>query len=182
MGRSRRPRPDCLAAKLLRIRLTLALTQQQMFEQLNYQKSPLLPPHISDFELDKREPTLAVLLCYARMAGIALEVLADDELNLPARFSGQAQLTQVRRAVVFGQCPYCEALSKQIKAGRNRSGSSRYQCRHCLRHYTPQPIRICHPNRVLLSSPSAPDFQREEPVDKTTPMALAGQIMHAVAG
>jgi transcriptional regulator with XRE-family HTH domain len=154
MGRSRRPRPSRLASKLLQIRLTLGLTQQQMFEQLNYQKSPLLPPHISDFELDKREPSLAILLCYARMAGLALEVLADDGLDLPARFSSQSHLTQSKeRIVVFGQCPYCEAVSKQIKAGRNRSGSRRYQCRHCLRHYTPQPIRICHPNRVLPVQP-----------------------------
>lgn len=156
MGRSRRPRPDRLAAKLLRIRLTLGLTQQQMFEHLNYQKSPLLPPHISDFELDKREPALAVLLCYARMAGVALEVLADDGLDLPARFSIQPQSTQVRGLVPFGQCPYCEAGSKQVKAGRNRSGSRRYQCRHCLRHYTPQPIYICYPNRVVPAQPFRP--------------------------
>jgi hypothetical protein len=149
MGRSRRPRPDRLAFKLLQIRLTLGLTQQQMFDQLNYQKSPLLPPHISDFELDKREPALAVLLCYARMAGITLEVLADDRLDLPSHFSIQPQPAQVRGPVVFGQCPYCEAVGKQIKAGRNRSGSRRYQCRHCLRHYTPEPIRECHPSRVI---------------------------------
>lgn len=153
MGRSRRPRPDRLASKLLQIRLTLGLTQQQMVEQLNYQKSPLLSPHISDFELDKRDPALAILLCYARVASIALEVLADDELDLPARFSIQPQSTQARGLVAFGQCPYCEAGGKQVKAGRNRSGSSRYQCRHCLRHYTPQPIRICHPNRVLPVQP-----------------------------
>jgi transcriptional regulator with XRE-family HTH domain len=149
MGRSRRPRPDCLASKLLRIRLTLGLTQKQMLEQLNYRKSPFLPPHISDFELNKREPSLGVVLCYARVAGVALEVLADDELDLPARFSIQTQPTQARGPVVLGQCPYCEAHSKQVMAGRNRSGSRRYQCRHCLRHYTPEPIREYHPSRVI---------------------------------
>jgi transcriptional regulator with XRE-family HTH domain len=83
MGRSRRPRPTHLASKLLQIRLSLGLTQQQMFERLNYQQSPLLPPRISDFELGKREPPLQLLLAYARTVGISLETLADDEIVLP---------------------------------------------------------------------------------------------------
>lgn len=37
------------------------------------------------------------------------------------------------------QCPYCQATARQVKAGRNRGGSQRYQCRLCQRHYTPQP-------------------------------------------
>ena len=148
MGRSIRPRPIRLASKLLQIRLALGLTQQQMFERLEGEKSSLLPPHISDFELDKREPSLAVLLRYARLAGIALEILADDELDLPARFASLAQLTQTDGDGVSGQCPYCKAVDRQIKAGRNRSGSRRYQCRHCLRHYTPQRTGNYKPNRV----------------------------------
>jgi transcriptional regulator with XRE-family HTH domain len=38
---------------------------------------------ISAFELDKREPTLDVLLAYAKVASIYVDVLIDDELNLP---------------------------------------------------------------------------------------------------
>jgi transcriptional regulator with XRE-family HTH domain len=86
MGRSQRPRPARLASKLLRIRLTLGLTQQQMLNRLDYRKSPLLIGHISDFELDKREPSLPLLLAYARTSGVTLETLADDEVDLLANF------------------------------------------------------------------------------------------------
>jgi transposase-like protein len=37
------------------------------------------------------------------------------------------------------KCPYCESQSKQYKAGQNRSGSQRYLCKDCQRHYTPEP-------------------------------------------
>src|SRR5690348_1918047 len=38
------------------------------------------------------------------------------------------------------KCPYCGQETRQVKAGRNyKSGTQRYQCRHCLRHYTPEP-------------------------------------------
>lgn len=70
MGRSQRPRPARLAEKLLQVRLGLGLTQQQMFEQLDYHQSPLAASHISDFELGRREPPLPLLLCYARAANI----------------------------------------------------------------------------------------------------------------
>lgn len=45
----------------------------------------LKPGHISEYESDKREPPLTVLLQYARMAGVQVEVLIDDELDLPNR-------------------------------------------------------------------------------------------------
>lgn len=36
-------------------------------------------------------------------------------------------------------CPTCSSSTRQIKAGFNRCGSQKYQCRHCKRLYTPQP-------------------------------------------
>lgn len=86
MGRSRRPRPTRLASRLLQIRLGLGLTQRQMFERLGYNESALRVGRISDFELDKREPPLPLLLAYARAAGVPLETLADDQADLPASF------------------------------------------------------------------------------------------------
>jgi transcriptional regulator with XRE-family HTH domain len=83
MGRAQRPRPARLAAKLLQIRHTLGLTQQQMIERLDYRQSPLFIWYISQFEQDKREPPLPLLLRYARVAGVGLEVLVDDDLDLP---------------------------------------------------------------------------------------------------
>ena len=37
---------------------------------------------ISKYELDKNEPQLAILLAYARLAGIPVERIIDDELEL----------------------------------------------------------------------------------------------------
>jgi hypothetical protein len=38
---------------------------------------------ISEYETGKGEPPLPVLLKYARMAGVCVERLIDDELDLP---------------------------------------------------------------------------------------------------
>ena len=45
----------------------------------------ILYTRISEYELDKAEPTLMILLRYARVAGVSTDVLIDDELDLPAR-------------------------------------------------------------------------------------------------
>jgi transcriptional regulator with XRE-family HTH domain len=83
MGHARR-RPKRLAEKLLQIRLTLGLSQTEMHRQLGVEDD--IPyTRISDYELDKGEPTLMILLQYARAAGVSMDVLADDEMDLPAR-------------------------------------------------------------------------------------------------
>jgi transcriptional regulator with XRE-family HTH domain len=38
--------------------------------------------NISKYELDKNEPPLTILLAYARLAGIPIERIIDDELEL----------------------------------------------------------------------------------------------------
>ena len=85
MGTARRPQPERLPAKLLKIRQLLDLTQEQMAARLGHLKSPPQPGMISRFEQGKREPTLLVLLEYARMGGVAMEILVDDEIDLPRR-------------------------------------------------------------------------------------------------
>lgn len=85
MGTSRRPRPARLALKLKEIRLKLNLTQEQMVERLASAKVSLKPGHVSEYEADKREPPIPVLLQYARLAGVPMEMLADDDLDLPVR-------------------------------------------------------------------------------------------------
>jgi len=84
MGRLPRERPRRLAAKLLRIRQALDLTQEQMLAALRLDEK-VFSSAISGYELGTREPPLLVLLKYARLAGICMEVLVDDELGLPAR-------------------------------------------------------------------------------------------------
>lgn len=46
------------------------------------------------------------------------------------------------------ECPYCNSTERQIKAGRNRAGSQRFQCRECDRHYTPEPKLNGYPEEV----------------------------------
>jgi transcriptional regulator with XRE-family HTH domain len=82
MGRSRRPRPTRLAQKLRQIRISLGVTQQGMFECLGETKTALYPGHIGLYESGQREPPLPVLLRYARIAGVYVDVLIDDDLDL----------------------------------------------------------------------------------------------------
>jgi transcriptional regulator with XRE-family HTH domain len=83
MGQARRPQPARLAIKLRQIRTALDFTQEQMAERLKRTKSPPQPGHISEFEQGKREPSLPVLLLYGRVAGVYVDALIDDDLELP---------------------------------------------------------------------------------------------------
>lgn len=83
MGRSHRQTPRRLAAKLYAIRTGLDLTQEQMIERLGRPEIPLYPASISMYEQGKREPPLLVLLSYARVAGVTMEMLVDDDLDIP---------------------------------------------------------------------------------------------------
>ena len=66
---------------MLQIRRSLGISQGQMVKRLGVQE---LIDHttISKYELDKNEPPLAILLAYARLAGIPVEQIIDDELDL----------------------------------------------------------------------------------------------------
>jgi transcriptional regulator with XRE-family HTH domain len=83
MGTSR-PQPKKLAAKLRQIRTAIGLTQQEMVVKLKSQRASLriYPGNISRFEQGLREPPLLVLLAYARVAGVTIDVLVDDETKL----------------------------------------------------------------------------------------------------
>lgn len=82
MGKASRQRPLRLAEKLLQIRLQLDLSQNGILKRLGIAEESYRN-YISDFETGKREPPLPVLLEYARLAGICIDVLVDDELDLP---------------------------------------------------------------------------------------------------
>jgi hypothetical protein len=43
---------------------------------------------ISEFELNVREPSLLILLAYARLARVHLEDIVDDTVDLPRRLPG----------------------------------------------------------------------------------------------
>lgn len=82
MGRASREKPARLAEKLLQIRLNLGLSQNQMLGRLGLSEK-VFRSAISGYELGTREPSLPILLKYARLAGVYVDVLIDDELNLP---------------------------------------------------------------------------------------------------
>lgn len=87
MGQSRRPQPTRLAHKLRQVRTLLDLSQEQMADRLKHVKSPPQPGHISEFESGKREPSLLVLVAYARITGVLVDQLVDDKLDLPTKLS-----------------------------------------------------------------------------------------------
>jgi transcriptional regulator with XRE-family HTH domain len=79
-----RPQPERLAEKLRQIRTLLDYTLEEMAQALaQVKKSPPTKSHIHRFEAGVREPSLLVLLEYARVAGVPLETLVDDEIDLP---------------------------------------------------------------------------------------------------
>jgi transcriptional regulator with XRE-family HTH domain len=90
MGRATPAKPKCLPEKLLQIRLALGLSQNGMLRRLN---SPdrLLQTSISGYERGVREPPLLVLLEYARVAGVCMDVLVDDALELPEKLPGSSK-------------------------------------------------------------------------------------------
>jgi transcriptional regulator with XRE-family HTH domain len=82
MGRSAIQKPARLAEKLLEIRQRLNLSQNQLIRFLGFEDK-LTQAEISAFERGVRVPPLIVLLRYARSVGINVEVLIDDELEMP---------------------------------------------------------------------------------------------------
>lgn len=87
MGRaSRRAQhhPKRLGEKLRQIRDALELSQNEMLKRLG---SPdgILGTSISGYERGVREPPLLILLAYGRTVGVSVEMLIDDEMDLPAK-------------------------------------------------------------------------------------------------
>jgi len=81
MGTSRRrQQPKHLSAKLLAIRRRLGLSQTQMAKRLQLKKAYTV---VSGYERGTREPDLLILLRYARLASVTLDVLVDDTAKLP---------------------------------------------------------------------------------------------------
>jgi transcriptional regulator with XRE-family HTH domain len=79
-----RLKQERLGEKLLQVRLAFGLSQQDMHKRLDVEA--IIPYNrISDYELGKRDPPLAVLLKYARAANVYVDALIDDELDLPVQ-------------------------------------------------------------------------------------------------
>ena len=81
MAKGAREKPKFLSKKLKHIRLNLGLSQGEMLKALKL-SDRTDRSLISGYELGKREPTLLVLLSYARLADISTDALIDDSTNL----------------------------------------------------------------------------------------------------
>ena len=82
MGRASREKPVRLGEKLLEIRTKLGLSQDGMLRALGLDEK-YSRHYISGFEWGKREPPLLVLLGYSWIAGVWINVLVDDGIDLP---------------------------------------------------------------------------------------------------
>lgn len=84
MGRAARLRSERLAEKLRQIRMALGLSQNELIRQLELEDL-IYQSNVSGYESGEREPPLPIILKYARAAGVYVDVLIDDELDLPAK-------------------------------------------------------------------------------------------------
>jgi transcriptional regulator with XRE-family HTH domain len=99
--------PKLLATKLRQIRQSLegGLSQEEMVRRLRL-ADEIDRTYVSRYEAGALEPPLKVLLRYAELAGLHLEVLADDELLIPDEIP-------------------CSPKSGGVKKARTRAGRTR---------------------------------------------------------
>ncbi len=83
-SRANKYTPRRLGEKLAEIRMKLGVeTYEGMIARLNIEVVPLYRACVYKYEQGLREPPLIVLLRYARIANVPLEMIIDDSLDLP---------------------------------------------------------------------------------------------------
>jgi transcriptional regulator with XRE-family HTH domain len=75
-------RPKRLGGKLKEIRVNLNLSQSELIEKMGF-SDVVFQGNISQYELGRREPPLPVLLAYAQIANIYVDILINDDLEVP---------------------------------------------------------------------------------------------------
>jgi transcriptional regulator with XRE-family HTH domain len=99
MGQGSRRTPTRLAEKLTQIRFALELSQNELIKRLGLEDD-LTQARISAYERSVREPPLPVLISYARAAGVYVDVLIDDKLDLPLKLPARPTSEGTRRGNV----------------------------------------------------------------------------------
>lgn len=84
MGRAKKARVEKLPQKLKQIRDSLKLSQNELIRQLGFEDI-IYQGNVSEYESGLREPPLPILLAYAHLAGICLDILVDDNMILPEK-------------------------------------------------------------------------------------------------
>jgi transcriptional regulator with XRE-family HTH domain len=98
MGSGARQKPERLATKLKEIRLNLGLSQGGMVKHLGLD-AYMGRERISAFEkegADAREPDLITLKAYANVAGVSVDDLIDDDVDLPKNLTAGAHTRGLR--------------------------------------------------------------------------------------
>ncbi len=95
MGRGSRDRPNKLGKKLAEIRTYLGVSQDGLVRMLGL-SAKLTRNDISKYERGMREPSLSVLLKYARVAKVNMEVLIDDKLEMPRTVSHSSRRSRIK--------------------------------------------------------------------------------------
>ena len=111
MGSLPRQSPEFLGQKLRRIRQAVdgGLSQEEMVNRLGL-AGEIDRTYVSRYEAGTLEPPLRVLLRYAELAGLHLEVLADDDLLVPDKMPCR---------------PKCAGIRRTTKPGSRKGGGSR---------------------------------------------------------
>lgn len=108
MGSSSRARPKRLSDKLRQIREALGVSQSEMGRLLGLDEE-FGRNYVSGYERDTREPTLEVLLRYSEVSKCWMNVLVDDEVDLPERIPNPQMHAGLRRRPA--------SKSKKIQSG-----------------------------------------------------------------
>jgi transcriptional regulator with XRE-family HTH domain len=90
MGRASQTKPARLADKLLQIRTALSLSQNGLIRHIGLQ-GLLTQADVSAFERGIRIPSLPVLMCYAKVEGVYIDWLVDDDLSLPKKLPARVR-------------------------------------------------------------------------------------------
>ena len=101
MGKNPRRRQRHLPDKLRQIRESLKLSQNEILLRMGLGEE-LTRNIISNYEHGHREPPLYVLLEYAALAGVCLDVLVNDNFEMPKQLPSVpthrgAKVTKKRR-------------------------------------------------------------------------------------
>jgi transcriptional regulator with XRE-family HTH domain len=97
MGKGRRKRPRLLGRKMRKIREALGLSQNEVLRHLGLDEE-FTRAEISAYERGVREPPSKILLKYSAAVRVWVNVLIDDDLNLPSLLPAKAMHAGVKRA------------------------------------------------------------------------------------
>jgi transcriptional regulator with XRE-family HTH domain len=89
-------RPKRLGGKLAAIRKQLELSQNGMVRRLGL-NDKLTREEVSAYERGVREPSLPTLSRYAEVARVWIDVLVDDNLDLPKELPSPTKSEGIRR-------------------------------------------------------------------------------------